>query len=54
MLDPPPEAYCPCCKRLSDCCICNAGNAAYHGEECKVCRPVSSQEADEPIIVEAK
>lgn len=40
-MNPPPEAYCPCCKRLSDCCICHEGGARYYGEQCKTCRPLA-------------
>ncbi len=51
--NPPPEAYCPCCQRLSDCCICHAGPARYYGAECQKCLPLTNEKADDPIIVEA-
>lgn len=40
-IGPPAGAYCPCCTRLSDCCICGSGNATYYGEECQKCKPLS-------------
>jgi hypothetical protein len=39
--NPPASAYCPCCGRLSDCCICSEGNATYYGKECQNCKPLS-------------
>lgn len=41
-VNPPPDAYCQCCKRLSDCCICHKNNAIYYGEQCKKCKPLTS------------
>lgn len=45
-------AYCSCCLRLSDCCICSAGPAEYYGEECKTCKPLTNK-ADGPDVAVA-